>query len=861
MTGKFQTRSRLTGDVEPGQVNGSWVPSGSAGYEGYSRTQLLFNKALPASAANRVTRADSPAPIVIEKLAARPAVSRNVSSSDSMRSSLCFSVLSDERMQAAVRLAQRDVRRRRHEAVQPSSPRETPKGHGQSKAAIDGHPTAAGPEREETGSRSGAQVLVHAPQKLPLSLVNVHGLSPPTRDAGPLPKPSGQEAKLSQEIGRLQKELETYIQRIEELANRGQHIEGRLDPEEERRVEIRRQEQAARSARIIYALQRQVKEIQEDLDKLRSQKIRHTKKSRAVDRLTAAHRGAVRALQVFISQLPDQSERKMPAHYRELGHLIRQLSLCSAKVEAGQGSSVPQTAIDILQKVEALDSALSKQEKAGATESRADSVSPLRSLGGRKRIASPPRGPRSGATRGPGRPPQPGARKKNVPDRRLTAAWPKGLDREEVLRAGLDKLIRARGQGGGASRVQGGPLRPEKTQKPVPTQDGRFQKPTVSSMQKEALLPPKASFVPWMPTSPHASPPQLAQPKGPQPRGTQPRCLFAQLLEPEGQGEQEQRGSLSAQGPQGPDAERRREGHGEAVRQEVSSPTLWAERAEREARERLQPLLDQAQQIQESWDRKAGSLRHRLCEQAADRATANADLLSEALLEDVLEDTARALRVTERDQELEQEALLTLQAPTVESMLLRMEEMEKDQEAVRLRLAGISYADLPLPDKGDVTVPGRSSPLPLCVSRPLRSGAAAVEVLLQGPVETGAASDTSVAENPSPLPRPSEPARPITVQRAGAILLSLPISMQRSVQAYRQDHESYLHLVSHETVGSFNPWAIADCLAEELMDEALADVAAEFQDVCEEYAEAVFTSEFLQPHHSPTTSHFAGGSQ
>lgn len=36
-------------------------------------------------------------------------------------------------------------------------------------------------------------------------------------------------------------------------------------------------------------------------------------------------------------------------------------------------------------------------------------------------------------------------------------------------------------------------------------------------------------------------------------------------------------------------------------------------------------------------------------------------------------------------------------------------------------------------------------------------------------------------------------------------------------------------------------------LAEELMSEALGDVAAEFQDVCEEYAEAVFTSEFLQP--------------
>lgn len=43
-------------------------------------------------------------------------------------------------------------------------------------------------------------------------------------------------------------------------------------------------------------------------------------------------------------------------------------------------------------------------------------------------------------------------------------------------------------------------------------------------------------------------------------------------------------------------------------------------------------------------------------------------------------------------------------------------------------------------------------------------------------------------------------------------------------------------------------------LAEELIMEALAEVAREFQDVCEEYAEAIFTSEFLQPIQSPSPS-------
>lgn len=39
----------------------------------------------------------------------------------------------------------------------------------------------------------------------------------------------------------------------------------------------------------------------------------------------------------------------------------------------------------------------------------------------------------------------------------------------------------------------------------------------------------------------------------------------------------------------------------------------------------------------------------------------------------------------------------------------------------------------------------------------------------------------------------------------------------------------------------------AASLAEQLAEAALRDVAAELQDACEDYAEAVFTSEFLQP--------------
>lgn len=73
-----------------------------------------------------------------------------------------------------------------------------------------------------------------------------------------------------------------------------------------------------------------------------------------MNRLAAAHRGAVRAMKAFIHQLSDPAESRVPAQCKELGQLIRQLSLCSAKVDASQGSAVPETTLDILQKLEVM---------------------------------------------------------------------------------------------------------------------------------------------------------------------------------------------------------------------------------------------------------------------------------------------------------------------------------------------------------------------------------------------------------------------------------------------------------------------------------------------------------------------------
>lgn len=58
------------------------------------------------------------------------------------------------------------------------------------------------------------------------------------------------------------------------------------------------------------------------------------------------------------------------------------------------------------------------------------------------------------------------------------------------------------------------------------------------------------------------------------------------------------------------------------------------------------------------------------------QAAESAEQLSETLLEDLLEDTARAAWAVKTDRQLEGMAQRRLQANTLESMLLRMEEIQ-----------------------------------------------------------------------------------------------------------------------------------------------------------------------------------------
>lgn len=139
---------------------------------------------------------------------------------ESCSSSLRLSVLSEERLQAAIRLAKRDLRRKRQESISHNSlePVErsqiiSPERNNTDCSPHVLYPKMSGPKKQ---IKNGHQVLVYTPQE-PNSQLK-QGQTP-TKDLDL--RDNSNEPQLSQEIRKLQKELSTYVQRIEQLANRG----------------------------------------------------------------------------------------------------------------------------------------------------------------------------------------------------------------------------------------------------------------------------------------------------------------------------------------------------------------------------------------------------------------------------------------------------------------------------------------------------------------------------------------------------------------------------------------------------------------------------------------------------------------
>ncbi|XP_033027356.1 protein moonraker [Lacerta agilis] len=832
-------------------------PDKSDGKAPQSMMQLQFSRDAPALPENLAVRYSNPRPIIIEKLA-QPEARRDPGAGDGLSSqgSMAFSIVSEEKLNLAVQLARRDMKRRHLEEQMRQHFSKGEKGplatslQGKKSGSVVvkshlnfGRQPGRCPKVETTSS--GARVYLYTPSRVKSD--PSFSDSPPTRDPGPGPPPAfkREEDRSTLEVRRLQKELQNYIQKIDELVRR-ERSEEILDPDEEHRVQIRRQEQAVRSARMLYMLQQQVKEIEDDLEKLSPRKIKHTKKSRAMARLAAAHRGAVRALQVFASRFADQPEEQpVPAHCKELGHLIRQLSLCSARLET-DSSSLPDRVVDLLLQIEDLDSLLSKKEspkkggpKGSFSMSQAASVMDTNRWLKRekKAAASEPRKPPVARRLLPDEHEGPdGLLVPHNPSSPCDMAALEGQpppEREAVGQAKWEALghVKTRpGPEAGRPPRKRGVLLPTRPQgnRPPPRAKGtqlhqakqaRFQEPTIAFRLKETKPPTRDSRVPWVPpslSSPLASPQRHSEKS---PRGREPRPGR----------EAEEVGEKSRAAPEK-----------EMLRDNGASAAQIAATVERAVRERLEPLLANAQKVNRSLERN-------ICQK--ELPCQDIGKAPVGLPRPGLEDFA----------ELQRGEIETLSSPSdLEAMLQRMEEIERSQEAVRRRYHQIVYSDAEFWARQERwerenaeagQEPG--TPHPIQITRRESNPEPQVDIVLERPLDTNAAEEEeekSAGMEELLEPRngtlPSSSSHPR--QKEAGVFLSVPKNMLQSIHDYSARYSQHLRCISHEAVGSFNPWRIAESLAEELTEEALADVTTELQGLCEDYAEAVFTSEFLE---------------
>jgi len=668
---------------------------------------------------------------------------------------------------------------------------------------------------------------------------------------------------------------------------------------------------------MLYVLQQQVKEIQEELDKLSPHKIRPTKKSWVTSRLAAAHRGAIRALQALVTQLTDRGEPPVPARCRGLGSLIRRLSLCSAKLDADP--SVPDVVMDILRQTEALESLLEKklspkQVKKSVTETRSrfpvggrralerwQSPSPKsekRPLVAKETFPEEARWPSGAKTLladkcPPGAVPAATWRLENGLDAMGAEIVPEKAPSVPDHSTGFpaDPLALARGGvAAGRPTARSAVLGKEEARAPArlpqglhkaersrPTQSqsrSRLQRTTVSSRLKTNQQPVRDNRAPWVPpnpTSPPASPKCAAWLKvKPSPKDA---TKEQSLQQDKAQEESPLRGAVVQEAVRLAwlDAEAcktlkelqelKAEGSDETQRQSVSDTQL-ADKVEKVVLERLKPLLVKAQQRVNSSLEADPQLRDR---PSADTATAQpteeavaVDRAPRSLrqLGDCLEDATHGPWATTRRRVSELEASAPVgdgrDSPYLETLMLRVEEMEKYQETVRQRYNKIDYADPHLwMQEGKTELPAVSerplSPHPIRITKTPARKDPDVNIVLERP-QNGNSLDESVGTDEGPEKRgaPLVPLPEESPQKEGRVALRVPPGLRHSISDYCSRFEKYLRLVAHEAVGAFDPWLMAESFSDELVDEALGAVAAELEDACEDYAEAVFTSEFLE---------------
>ncbi|XP_070573409.1 protein moonraker-like isoform X2 [Ptychodera flava] len=905
----------------------------------HRQNQLQFNLDAPSDPSNLATRYLKPGPITIEKLT----TPQSRKAAGPRFSPMQFSVISEDKLSLAMKLAKRDIKRKllsqgftiaqhpeteipkktkvtyskeykqklkqrkereNFKSTEPRIEERYRKGDVKSSETQTSRPKVKG--RHLTSSKgqekaSEGTVLVHMKHRENIDIPS------PSRDAD---SPATKQAK---EIRRLRKELRYYIERIEQLSKTeksGQERKAKSEilrmGEEDPRKEARETEQASRSARLLYALQQQVRDIQGELEKAGPGGASSSKKSQTLTRLAAAHRGAVRALQMFIHHMPDEPDSKtgLPKVYHELATLIKQLSMVCAQLEIGE-SGIPDMVLR-LPNAKQQHELFSKQLRSPPRKKEPIVMSkPAQSKQtSRRKLLSDFQD--SEFERKPVIEPWDDERQwmsDKTRDTKKTSVFD-SPDRESALRAGIVSLLRAADE----SERTAPPLRsrsrtaypkhvtyrtqqPSRTSRPIPLFPTKPEKTSVLLPSKLKHQREKVAKI----TVPEIDNPRFADATVASSKKEREPIIKETVRTPDGKPVWSPPGSPSAK-------RRLAKGAGEMsllgdleMSPRLPSPRrAWVESdirrpvhrlggdtkltaAEAVVLSKLQPLLDQAEDIankyQELQRSTQQSLRYKLSERSSESAATNAELLSELLLEDILLDTAKEFQRVEHEKEMERKVLEIQEAPTVESLLQRLERMETEEDIIRQRWRQVQYDDV---DKPLLRTVRHQEPLsdifadpePIQITSSRHRDGVTIATDDEGLELESADRDEIVRIERGDLPKSNqldfrrsdlEQSEAAKHRQKTAVVASInntpdkapipvfvPSETMENIRDYRDKFEQHLKRTSTQAYGSFDPWKLVDDVADDIFEELVASVSQEVNGVVDTYVEDVYKAEFGQ---------------
>ncbi|KAL5017134.1 hypothetical protein ScPMuIL_006723 [Solemya velum] len=862
-----------------------------------AQNQLQFNLGIPPVTTNLAVKFHHPKPIVVEKAGAsiRPPAFHNVSCASS--SALQFTSLSEDKLDRAVKLAQRDLKKKKNEenfqelSVKNSLKEDPPttKKTGQTKI-VQSHQyrerlkEQSGREKKknlpvrergvnraprqiqtQTGSRStGSPVRRAVDSNLPVTTN-----SPPTRDTDAYPSRKWtNEPRL--EIERLQKEMEQYLQQIQVIEQRAvqdqnmealSHVKRRnrtdyLQEEEDPiRRAIRVEEQATRSARQIYFLRQQLREIQNEVIRVGPQKIRQTKKSQTMSRLAAAHRGALRCIQNFVHQLPQQDlQQGLPTNYHELALVVRQLSLLSSELTGDMATQ--EDLLKMLTRVDELNHAWCSELQLRYEQKRAQQV-PVRAPVPVQRATQP----KSAQNKLRG--------KENKPkDVQVTP------ERQEALRAGLAALMR---ESTGLTAGEAWAVDDSMGMGIEVNHPTHFADPTLASNMKavteqrnlitEETVSPRRnrshsrhrSRSPWRPSGSLHRSPERSHARSQSPTSSRrflvqdvEEDVVKELFPNQKQNKQgEHRGRSKLRSP--------------SANRSFSGPDRLVRDAEQKIKQRLQPLLSKAESVAARQERLCQasnhSLRATLAERALNDIGVNEEAVSDMILQDILRDTASELQRLEGETTAHKHALSCQDNPTLEGIFQQLEYMEQEQLDIRRRWVTAQYEEPDLvpqwkSDHGPQIEDRPAAPSAIKISRKMEDRNQKKHFFKSSNVPQGGNSPI-VFTRVKPSSCWVEEKMPIlddydshshshyAAHRTPKTTLTLSEDMVTAIHEQKEKFERHLKKSSHHIQGKFNPWKLVEEISDQVLKECIHDIATELEDVNDAIVNHVCKSEFM----------------